>query len=154
MSNITKRLVSPWLYWRAASVLTLLFALGHSMGGLQSWSPIGETDTLRAMRAFQFDAGGARRTYLDFYLGFGWTLTAYLLLQSVILWQIANLARTTPGAARSMTVTMIVTNIAGMVLAAWFIFAVPAISFALIAACLAAALIFARWSPGQHERGA
>jgi hypothetical protein len=144
MSNIIKLFVNPSLYWRAASVLTLLFALGHSMGGLQSWSPIGETATLRAMREFRFDAGGVRRTYLDFYFGFGWILTAYLLLQSVILWQVANLARTKVDAARSMTAAIILTNIAGTVLAAWFIFAVPAISFALIAACLTAAWIFAR----------
>jgi hypothetical protein len=137
-------LTHPSFYLRAASVLTLLLATGHSMGGLESWSPIGENETLRAMRAFVFDAMGVRRSYLDFYLGFGWIITAYLLLQSVLLWQLAGLARTNPGTVQPMAVAFLLANVAAAALSAWFIFAVPAISNSLIAACIAVALVLAR----------
>ena len=36
-----------WL--RVSSIISVLFATGHSLGGRQSWSPAGETEVLRAM---------------------------------------------------------------------------------------------------------
>jgi ABC-type uncharacterized transport system YnjBCD permease subunit len=45
-----------WL--RVAAVLSVLLALGHTAGGLQHWSPPGETGVLRSM--------GSYRSYLDF----------------------------------------------------------------------------------------
>jgi hypothetical protein len=137
----------PPLFLRAASVLTLLFAAGHLLGGKDSWSPIGETDVLRAMRSFHFDAGGADRTYLDFYLGFGFTLGVYLLLQTVLLWQLASIAKTDPLRARPMIVSILAALIASAFLSWIFIFPVPAISFAVIAACLALALLVSRRGP-------
>ncbi len=84
------------LLLRVASVTSLLFAAGHTVGGTQEWSPMGETDVLQAMRTHRFDVMGLSRTYLDFYRGFGYTLTVTLLLQAVLLWQLASLARTEP----------------------------------------------------------
>jgi hypothetical protein len=65
------------LLLRVTAVITLLFAVGHTLGGIHSWSPGGETEVLRAMRTFHFDAEGASRTYLDFYRGFGFMLSTY-----------------------------------------------------------------------------
>jgi hypothetical protein len=139
--------LGPPLFLRAASVLTLLFAAGHLLGGKDSWSPVGETDVLRAMRSFHFDAGGADRTYLDFYLGFGFTLGVYLLLQTVLLWQLASIAKTDPLRARPMIASILVALIASAALSWMFILPVPAISFAVIAACLALALLLSRRGP-------
>ena len=50
--------MKPSLLLRIASIITLLIAAGHSSGGLGFWSPAGETDVLRAMRSFHFDAAG------------------------------------------------------------------------------------------------
>jgi len=33
------------------------------------------------------------RSYLDFFMGFGWPVSGLLLLQSALLWQMASLAR-------------------------------------------------------------
>ncbi len=52
---------------RIASVLSLLIAAGHTLGGRSSWSPVGENDTLRAMRSFHMDVFGVSRTYHDFF---------------------------------------------------------------------------------------
>lgn len=132
------------IFLRAASILTLLFAVGHLLGGKDSWSPVGETDVLRAMRSFRFAAGGADRTYLDFYLGFGFILGVYLLLQAVVLWQLASIAKTDPLRVRPMIVSVLVALIASAFLSWIFIFPVPAIFFAVIAACLGLALLTSR----------
>jgi hypothetical protein len=66
------------LWRRIASVVSLLFAVGHSMGGLQRWSPMGDTAVLKAMTEVRFDTMGVSRSYLDFYMGFGWPLSAYM----------------------------------------------------------------------------
>ena len=84
------------LLLRIASILTLLLAAGHTSGGLTFWSPAGETEVLRAMRSFHFDAAGVSRTYLDFYLGFGFLLGVYLLVQALALWQLASMAKAEP----------------------------------------------------------
>jgi hypothetical protein len=135
-----------WTHWsnrtswlRAASVLSLLLAAGHSVGGLKSWSPIGESDVLRAMRSFRMDAQGVQRSYLDFYLGFGWSLSIYLVLQAVLLWQIALLDRVSPASARPMVAVFVVANALGAAVAEQFIFAVPMVFFLAIAACLSIA---------------
>src|SRR5262249_16620078 len=61
------------LLLRIASVVSLVFTAGHSLGGLRKWSPMGDNDVLRAMTAVRFDTMGANRSYLDFFLGFGWS---------------------------------------------------------------------------------
>jgi hypothetical protein len=86
--------MKPLIVLRITSIITLLFAAGHSLGGLESWSPVGENEVLKAMQSFRFDAEGVSRTYLDFYLGFGFILSVYLFLQAVLLWQLAALAKT------------------------------------------------------------
>ena len=63
--------MSSTLLLRVASLLAALFAVGHTAGGRGSWSPIGESEGLKAMRTFRFDVAGVGRTYLDFYRGFG-----------------------------------------------------------------------------------
>ena len=85
---------SPLL--RLASLVTLLFAAGHTLGGLDSWSPVGENDILRAMKSFRFDAEGVSRTYFDLYRGFGLSISVYLILQTVLLWQLAMIAKLDP----------------------------------------------------------
>ena len=133
--------MTPTPFLRAASVLSFLFAAGHTLGGKESWSPPGETDVLAAMRSFRFDAEGVNRTYLEFYLGFGYTISIYLLLQAVVLWQLAAVAKAAPRLARPMIAAVLVASLASAVVSWKFIFAVPALFSVLVAACLAAALV-------------
>ncbi|RUL79944.1 LIC_13387 family protein [Dyella choica] len=128
--------MKPSLLLRIASVLTLLLAVGHTTGGLSFWSPAGETDVLRAMRSFHFDAAGASRTYLDFYLGFGYVNSVYLFLQTVVLWQLASLAKTDAVRVRPLIGSLLLASVASAALAWRFIFVVPVVSFLAIAVCL------------------
>ena len=96
----------------------------------------GETEVLKAMKSFRFDAEGVTRTYFDFYLGFGLILSVYLFLQAVLLWQLAALAKTETLRLRPLIVSFFMASVVSAGLSWKFIFAVPAVSFVVIAAGL------------------
>lgn len=137
----------PSLLLRIASIAMLLFAAGHTMGGLQFWSPAGDTEILKAMGSFRFDVQGVNRTYLDFYLGFGWTISVYLFLQAVLLWQLAPLAGVEPHRVRPLLVSFLVAWIAATVISSLLIFPLPAVLSAVVTAFLAAVLFRLRALP-------
>ena len=95
------------LMLRLASVVSMLLAAGHTLGGRRSWSPIGESEGLTAMRTFRFDVAGVNRSYLEFYLGFGYSLSVFLAMQAIVLWQVGTLARTDRIQARPLIVTFL-----------------------------------------------
>jgi hypothetical protein len=121
---------------RTASIITLVLAAGHTSGGLSFWSPPGETEVLRAMRSFHFDAGGVSRTYLDFYLGFGFIIGIYLLAQAIVLWQLASMAKADPIRVRPLIGSFLLASIVAVFLSWRFIFLLPVVSFTLVAVCL------------------
>ena len=128
--------MKPSLLLRITSIITLLFAVLHTLGGANSWSPIGENDVFRAMRSYRFDAGGVSRTYLDFYLGLGFTVSVFLLLQAVLLWQLAAIAKVDSVRIRPLIVSFFVGSLVCAFLSWKFIFPVPAIFSVVIAAFL------------------
>jgi hypothetical protein len=126
---------------RTASVVSFLFAIGHSLGGLKQWSPIGDNDMLTAMRTYRFDTMGVNRSYLDFYLGFGWSLSVAMLLQSVLLWQLASQAGSHPARLRPMIAAFAIASLAGGIIAWQFILPVPALFSAALLIVLVAAYV-------------
>ena len=128
--------MKPSLLLRISSILALLFAAGHTSGGLSLWSPAGETEVLGAMRSFHFDAAGVSRTYLDFYLGFGFITGIYLLLQAVVFWQLASIAKADAFRVRPVIGSFLLANVVSAFLSWRFIFWVPVVSFAVVATCL------------------
>ena len=126
---------------RISAVISLLFAVGHSLGGLKRWSPMGENAVLKAMETVRFDTMGVNRSYLDFFLGFGWSLSVAMLLQSVLLWQLASLARSDAAQVRPMIAAFALATLAGGVIAWLFIFPVPALFSAALLIVLVAAYI-------------
>src|SRR5262245_20266952 len=132
------------LLLRIASVISLIFTAGHSLGGLRQWSPMGENDVLKAMTAVRFDTMGVNRSYLDFFMGFGWSISVAMLLQTVLLWQLAVLAQPDPSRVRPMIAVFALATLGSGVLAWRFIFPVPALFAGALAIVLAAAYIVAR----------
>lgn len=51
------------LWLRVSSVISFMFAGGHTLGGLKYWSPMGATPVLDSMRTVRFDTMGANRSY-------------------------------------------------------------------------------------------
>ena len=139
---MTTMTTTIWL--RISSVITLLFAAGHTLGGLKYWSPMGDNAVLQAMRTVHFDAMGANRSYLDFYLGFGYSLSVIQLMLAVLLWQLATLARTNALTVRPM-IAVITLAVAACAVIAWrFILPVPALFSLVQLASLVAAYAVAR----------
>lgn len=127
------------LLLRIASVILLLFTAGHSMGGLKKWSPMGDNDVLRSMTAVHFDTMGVSRSYFDFFMGFGWSISVAMLLQTVLLWQMASLARNNSANVRPMIATFALATLASFALAWRFLFPVPALFCLVLLAVLVAA---------------
>lgn len=128
-----------WL--RAAAIVTLLFAAGHLMGASSSWSPLGETAVLQAMRSFQFDVMGSRRTYETLYVGFGIYIGVLMLAKATLLWQLARVARTQPASARPLAVTLGVASAVEAVVCSLYIFVVPTLFAGAVTACIGLALV-------------
>ena len=131
------------LLLRIASVISLLFAAGHTLGGRKDWTFTGETEVLQPMRTYQVQAMGASRTYMDFYRGFGFTLSVYLVLQAVVLWQLAALARTNPAQVRPIILSMLIASLVNAVLTWRFILPVPALFGTVVTAILLATFVSA-----------
>jgi hypothetical protein len=136
--------MKPSMLLRIASIASLLFAAGHTLGGLQSWSPPGDTDVLQAMRSFRFDAEGVSRTYWDFYIGFGLIISVFLLAQAGVLWQLATVSKKDPVQVRPILSMLFIAVLANAVLSWKFFFAVPVVLAIAIASSLGLALAVAR----------
>jgi len=109
------------------------------MGARKDWSPFGDSDVLKAMRNVRFDFQGVSRTYLDFYVGFGYTLSVFLLLQAVVLWQLATIAKTQAALVRPIVATFALASLASALITWKFIFPVPAAFGAILTVMLALA---------------
>jgi hypothetical protein len=92
------------------------------------------------MRTFQFDAEGVMRSYLDFYRGFGFVLSVFLVLQAVLLWQLAAIAKTNAGALRPVIASFAVASVASGILTWVFIMPIPALFWIPIAGALVVAV--------------
>ena len=130
------------LVLRIASAISLLFTAGHTMGGLRKWSPMGDNAVLKTMTDVRFDTMGANRSYLDFFMGFGWSISVFMLMQTIVLWQLASLAQTDPAHLRPVIAVIALATVASGVIAWRFIFPVPA----LFSGALALALVAAYWA--------
>ncbi|MBV9330740.1 MAG: hypothetical protein JOZ55_04230 [Alphaproteobacteria bacterium] len=132
------------LFLRIAAVFQLLFAVGHSLGGLKKWSPMGPNAVLDQMTNVRFTTMGANRSYLDYFLGFGWSISVAMLLQAVLLFLMASLARTEAARLRPMILAFAVASLATAVIGWRYIFPVPALFSLAVLIPLIAAWVVAR----------
>ncbi len=133
--------MKPTLFLRVASVLTLLYCLGHTSG--VPWTPAqGPTEmaVIEAMKSHHFDVIGLQRTYWDFYFGFGLIISVFMLAQAVILWQLAGLAKRGIQ-VRSIIVSFLAAFLINAALAWKYFFIIPLVMAIAISTCLALALL-------------
>jgi hypothetical protein len=95
---------------------------------------------------------GTTRTYWHFYVGFGLYITVLLLLQAVLLWQLASLARVDPSRVRPLLGALSLAGVVGTVVVWTFIFAVPALFSLACTACLTLAFVAARPHSASESR--
>ena len=131
-----------WL--RISAAISLLFAAGHSLGGLKEWSPMGDNAVLRMMKTVHFDTMGANRSYYDFFIGFGISLSLSMITQACVLWCLASLADREPARLRPVIMVFLASSVVGAVIAWHYIFPVPALFSLVLTATLAMAARQAR----------
>jgi len=126
-------------FYRAAAVLLLLFAIGHTLGFRQSDPSWGVDALLAAMRSTHFDVQGFSRTYWDLFVAAGFSVGVFYLFAAVLAWQLGGLSIETLARMRG-TAWALVVCFAAITLVSWrYLFIVPIIFSALITICLIAA---------------
>ncbi|PYX38330.1 MAG: hypothetical protein DMG81_12070 [Acidobacteria bacterium] len=127
------------ILYRVAAVCLLLFAVGHTVGFRQSDPQWGVDALLTSMRSIHFDVQGCNRTYWDFFVGFGLFVTVFLLLASVIAWQLGSLPAETLGQVRGIAWALAIGCAAVAVLSWRYFFVVPIVFSMVITVCLISA---------------
>ncbi len=138
--------MTPTILLRIAAILTLLHFAGHTLGGVFGAPTHGseELAVLDAMKSHRFDFMGSARAYWDFYFGFALFTSVNLLLQSVLFWQLATLAKTDAARVRPMVALFFCGYVAFALLSWRYFFAAPLVGEIAIAACLGLATAAAR----------
>ena len=72
------------MLYRIASILLLLFDVGHTLGFRQSDPKWGVDALLASMRSIHFDVQGFSRTYWDLFVGAGLFVSVFLSIRSGI----------------------------------------------------------------------
>src|SRR5258708_17528059 len=134
--------MKPTLFLRIASVLTLIHAILHTVGGVLAPPRHGaeEASVIETMKSHRFDMMGSMRSYWDFFFGYGLVVTIALLVQAVLFWQLSTLAKTNPSSTRPIVLLFLLNYLALSIVSCNYLFIAPAVTELLIAACLGAAL--------------
>lgn len=135
----------PVLFLRIASVLTFIHAVLHTIGGVfGKVEPGPEAAAVAAMKANRFLLMGNLRSFWDFYFGFGLALTIFMTAESILMWQLASLAKTEARRLRPMMITFLVAYAVLATNSNMYFFIAPVITEILIAACFAVAIATAK----------
>jgi hypothetical protein len=129
------------LYLRIASILAIIHAILHTIGGVLSKPNNGsrEIAIIDAMKSQSFNVMGSMRTYWDFFYAYGWLLGLALLVQGILFWQLATIAKTNAASIRPIIMLFCLNFVVTTVIAWKYFFIAPAVTEILIAAFLAAA---------------
>jgi hypothetical protein len=127
------------LLYRIASVLLLLFAIGHTLGFRQTNPEWGVASLIDSMRSIHFDAQGFSRTYWDFFTAFGLFFSVFLLFAALLAWQLSGLPEETFARMRRTAWALAISFAAVTALSFKYAFTTPIVFAAIITICLIAA---------------
>ena len=133
------------LFLRIASVLTLIHAVLHTIGGVFGGVPPIVEPVVTAMKANQFPAMGMMRTMWDFHMGLGLVVSVALTVEGLVFWQLGTLAKSDASRLRPILTTFLVGYLCISVISYRYFFAGPVITEILIALCFGLAI----WSSGR-----
>ena len=133
--------MKPILFLRIASVLTLVHAVLHTVGGVFG-KPIPGVATIVAttMQANHFTVFGVTRSYADFYFGMGMGITIWLAAETVLLWQLGTLAKKDAARLKPILTVLLLGFLAFAMNSYLYFFLGPVIVEILIALCLVMAI--------------
>lgn len=129
------------IFLRIASMLTLIHGVLHTIGGVfGSAAPGIQQATVAVMKANQFPAMGAMRSYWDFYRGMGLAVSVFLVMEAVVFWQLSSLAKTDELRLRPVLAVFSVGYLGFAAVSYRYFFAAPVITEILIGLCLGLAV--------------
>lgn len=132
----------PFLWLRIASILTLLHAAAHTLGGVYGAPEPGAQQTaVTAMRSLTFPAMGHERSMWAFYHGMGLAVTIFLVAEALVFWLIGNVMRNSDADLRDVLLVFVLGYMALAANSVRYFFAPPVINEVLIAACLVMAIL-------------
>jgi hypothetical protein len=127
------------VFYRIASVLLVLFAIGHTLGFRKIDPKWGVDSLIGSMQSIHFDVQGFSRTYWDFYVGFGLFVSVFLLFASVLAWQLGGLPAETLARQRGTAWALALCFAAVTVLSWTNFFIIPVVFSIVVTVCLVAA---------------
>ena len=137
--------MSPSLLYRVASVLLVLFGLGHQFGFRRIDPRWGVDSAIGALKAAHFEVQGMTRTYWDFFSGFGLFVTVLLFFAAILAFQLGGLSKETLRSLGLVTWAFALSFVVISVLTWRYFFIVPLVLSSLVALCL----LLAAWSAAR-----
>ncbi len=125
--------------YRIASLLILLFAVGHTLGFRRTDPKWGVDSLIRSLQSIHFEAQGFSRTYWDFYIGFGFFISVFLVFAAFLAWQLGGLPPGTLALMRASVWALAICFVAVTILSWKYFFVTPVVFSAIISLCLIAA---------------
>jgi len=137
--------MSTSFFYKIASVLLVLFAVGHTLGFRKVDPRWGIDSIVASMQTVQFSVNGLPRTYWDFYVGFGLFVTVLLVFAALVCWQFAGLNPAVLKTMAILTWALAACFVANTYLCWRYFFTVPLV-FSIVLAIL---LGLAAWLAGR-----
>jgi hypothetical protein len=135
----------PVIFLRIASVLTLIHAVLHTVGGVFGKVPPGPASVaVEAMKVNQFLSMGSVRTFWEFYRGMGLAVTIFLTFEAVVFWQLSALAKTDATRLRPVLAAFAIAYLAMAANSQMYFFLAPVIVETIIAVLLVLAIVTAK----------
>jgi len=135
--------MKPVILLRVASVLTLVHAVLHTIGGVFGKPAPGVAAMVAATMRTRFPALGGMHSYSDFYFGMGLAVSIFLTIEATAFWLLALMAKSDSARLRPLLAVFMLGYIALALNSYTFFFAAPVIVELLIAACIGAAIFTA-----------
>jgi hypothetical protein len=127
------------IFYRAAAVLLLLFAIGHTLGFRESDPQWGVDALLGSMRSIHFEVQGFDRTYWDLFEAAGFSVGVFYLFAAILAWQLGSLPVETLPLLRG-TAWAFALCFAAITVVSWrYLFILPIVFSIVITVCLLAA---------------
>jgi hypothetical protein len=135
------------LLYRIASVLLVLFAVGHTLGFRKVDPRWGAESVVSSMQSVHFEVQGFSRSYWDFFTGFGLFVTIFILFAALLAWQLGGMSsevlRLIPAISWSPAFCFICVTL----LSFKYFFIAPIVLSGLTTLCL----VLAAWSGGRSS---
>jgi hypothetical protein len=137
--------MKPAVFLRIASILTLIHAILHTVGGVFSKpGPGAEAMVVATMQSNRFPVMGVTRTYFEFYRGMGLGITIFLTVEAIVFWLLASMANSDAARLRPILAVFMAGYLV-FALNSWaYFFLAPVVTEILIALCLGLAIVTAR----------